>query len=110
MVRPELYAFCNEFYFVEKTVDAFVALRGQTRHFRIEALRDSGSNNYSTRVYIEEDFTLQPTYPAGGGDEPANPRTATLWVEWRDFPWTHRNSADEAIEQGLSFLEEHSRK
>ena len=68
---------------------------------RIDALEDlHNPGQFSTKAYIEEDLRLQPEFPAPGLTGPQHHR---VWVAL-DHAWTNRQSADAALEQALSFL------
>lgn len=99
-------SFANEHYVVAKSVEVEVRLKateGGPARIRIDAL-DGGKGEFTTRAYIEQSFTLQPTYPIIEGKKPA-PDVFETWVRY-ELPWTSRPTADAAISQGLSFLEE----
>jgi hypothetical protein len=110
MLRPAQYQFCNEFYFVEKSIEVVVTLKatGEPHRIRIDALYSPDSTiKYSTSSYIEEDVTVQPTYPQTDGKFDRKPERFRIWTAY-DLPWTDRNSADDVLAQALGFLEERS--
>jgi hypothetical protein len=102
MYDENLHSFCNEFYTVEKVIEVVVNLGGQSRRVRISALRDP-KGKFSTRAQIEEDITVQPTYPQSNGQFTNKPVSHRVWVVL-DFPWTDRTTADDALRQALGFL------
>lgn len=97
--------FCSEFYVVEKTVEVVVQILGESQTIRIEALQSLPQGKYSTRAYIQEHVTVQPTYPQTGSKFDRKPESVRVWVDY-DLPWTNRESADEALHQALGFLSE----
>jgi hypothetical protein len=105
MQTPERFSFCSEFCVVAKVVEVVVNLGGANRTVRIEALDRfySTQPSYSTRAYIQESVTVQPTYPQSNGRFERKPESMRVWVPY-DLPWTDRDSADGAIEQALGFL------
>ena len=107
MLNPAAYDFASEFYIVEKTIEVVVSIRGESQSIRIEALNNPDSDppsRYSTRAYIREDMTVQPTYPqSGGGQFDRKPTSVSVWVSY-DLPWTSRDTADAALSQALGFL------
>lgn len=88
----------TEFYVVEKTVELVVTMRGQSQRLRIEALRRS-DGVYSVSAYIRRRLASE-AFPGHDGDLIG----LDVWASY-DLPWTRRDSADDAIQQGLSFLE-----
>ena len=109
MLNPENYSFCSEFYFVEKSIEVIVSINGEPRRIRIDALHFPGSTvRYSTKSYIEEDITDQPTYPKNTPKFSRKQESIKTWIAY-DLPWTARNSADDAIAQALGFLEDRCR-
>ncbi len=100
------YDFWSEFYIVEKTIEVVVHIASENRQVRIEALYgpESGTR-YSTRSYIKEDVTVQPTYPSSSEGFSRKPESVSVWVSY-DLPWTSRDSADDALAQALGFLSE----
>ncbi len=110
MLDPSAYDFCSEFYIVEKAIEVVVSIGGETQQIRIEALYGPNSTTrYSTRAYIKEDVTVQPTYPQDSEGFGKKPESVSMWVDY-DLPWTARNSADDALAQALGFLGERCRK
>lgn len=105
MFNSSKHGFCSEFYTVEKTIEVVVSISGQDQRVRIDALYDHVSGNYCTKAYIEENLTVQPTFPQSNGAYGRAPQDYQLWVGY-DLPWTHRSTADDALDQALSFLEE----
>jgi hypothetical protein len=97
--------FCDEFYVVEKTVEVVAQILDEPKAIRIEALRSVPQGKYSTRAYIQECLTVQPTYPQTGSNFDRKPEDVRIWVDY-DLPWTDGESADEALNQALSFLKE----
>jgi len=109
MLESAHYAFCSEFYIVEKSIEVVVEIGGESHRIRIDALRASDSTDssvrYSTTAYIEEDITVQPTYPQTGEKYDRKPESVQVWIGY-DLPWTARSSADDALAQALGFLKE----
>jgi hypothetical protein len=104
MLNPQSYAFCREFYIVEKTIEVVVSIGGELNRIRIDALHGPGATiAYSTKAYIEEDITVQPTWPQSNGQFAQPPKSVSVWIDY-DLPWTDRSSADDAIAQALGFL------
>jgi hypothetical protein len=104
MPDPYMFPFCREFYVVEKSIEVVVTMKGDSRCVRINALHDLKQDHYCARVYIEESVFLEPEYPAN--DESGRREPASVWTAWTDFPWTHGNSAEQALRSALSFLRE----
>ncbi len=105
MITRSHIDFCNEFYVVEKTVEVVVQISGESQTIRIEALQSLLQGKYSTRAYIQEHVTVQPTYPKTGGKFDREPESMRVWADY-DLPWTNRESADDALNQALGFLSE----
>lgn len=105
MYNPQLHAFCSEFYIVEKTIEVVVPIRGQDERIRIDALQSLPSGDYSTRAYIEDEFTLQPTLPQENGQFVRNLESHRFWVNYY-LPWVKDSSADAALCRALAFLKE----
>jgi hypothetical protein len=101
-IGPDDYRDFTEFYFIERTVEAVVTLRGEFNRVRIDVLFD-GNSDYGIAAYLLQEIEVQPTYP--GGAAVANRQ---VWVRWSDFPWTNTSSADAALRQALGFLREQS--
>lgn len=92
---------CFEFYLVEKSIEVVVNLKvGSESTIRINALRDMKDNVYSTRAYVERRCNIQFAEEEGGREE-----QLTTWVEY-ELPWVRRDSADEALNDALSWLRE----
>ena len=90
---------CYEFYVVEKTIHVVVTLAaGGDATIRIDALRDMRSGEYSTTAYIERRFKLTL-----GDGEVADDSEFAAWVDF-ELPWTNRATADDALNQALSWL------
>ena len=105
MINNSNIDFCDKFYVIEKTVEVVVQISGESQTIRIEALQSLPQGNYSTRAYIQEHLTVQPTYPQTGSRFDRVPEDVRIWVDY-DLPWTSREGADAAIIQALSFLRE----
>lgn len=108
MLDPAQYQFCSEFYIVEKSIELVVTLKGSQgpSRIRIDALHSPESpRQYSTVSYIEEDITVQPTYPQSQGDHSSVTTSVRMWIAY-DLPWTDRQSADDVLKQALGFLRE----
>ena len=108
MLDPNNYSFCSEFYIVEKTVEVVVEMQDESRYVRIEALRER-DGHYSTRAYIQDRITVQPTNRQAGGETARPPTELWVWADL-DLPWTHLKSADDVLAQALSFLSERCAK
>ncbi len=90
-------------YFIEKTVDVTAEIAGEEKRIRIEAVRHQ-DGRFSTRAYIHEFVTVQPTYPQTGENFDRKPTDFGVWVDYSELPWTDGNSADSVIRQALGFL------
>jgi hypothetical protein len=66
------------------------------REYRIEAVRNT-DGTYDTRVLEMVEATIQHD----GKQEPV-----LMWVAAKGMPWTNRRSADAAIEQLLSLIDD----
>ncbi len=101
----------QEVYEVVKTVEVVAALKpqGDGSTIRIEVLRDAlnPGGDFSTRAYLQEDVTLQPTYPQDSNGFQRRPESMLIWAVWVDFPWTNRDTADGALQQALGWLRDH---
>ena len=97
----------SEAYEVVKT--AIVVMDEET--YRIEVLKSYSNPSvpFSTRAWIEEDVTVQPTYPQGPKGFERQPESREVWVDY-DLPWTARDTADGALAQALGFLAEQAKK
>jgi hypothetical protein len=105
MINNSNIDFCVEFYVVEKTVEVVVQISGKSQTIRIEALQSLPQGKYSTRAHIQENVTVQPTYPQTGSKFDHKPKDVCIWVNY-NLPWTDREGADEALNQALGFLKE----
>lgn len=83
---PKNYQFCFEFDVLEKTVVVSVTLSSEeVVQIQVEAFKTNNPNaNYTTSCKVLND---------GEG----------RYKHW-NFPWTARDSADDAIAQALSFI------
>ncbi len=106
MYNAGLHSFCSEFYTVEKSIEVVVSRKGKAERVRIDALKDEKMGHYCARAYIEENVTLQPTFPQSNGKYDRAPQDFRIWVVLTQFPWTHRSSADSVLSQALGFLKE----
>jgi hypothetical protein len=106
MYNSELHSYCSEFYTVEKTLEVVVSRNGESITVRLEALRNEETGRYSTRAFMDENVTLQPTYPQSHGKYEREAEDFRIWVPFPDFPWTDRDSADAVLMQALGFLRE----
>ncbi len=100
MFDPKQHNFCSEFYVVEKSIEVVVEIGGETKRVRIDALKNVRNCHYSTSAYVEENITVQPTYPKN-----RSPKDMSVWGTY-DLPWTNQDSADAALQQALGFLSE----
>lgn len=105
MYDKQRHGFCSEFYTVEKTIEVVVTIGGESETIRIDALKEGGTGEYSTKAYREEHLTVQPTYPQSGGSFDRAARDYRVWVDY-DLPWTNRDSSAAALNQALGFLKE----
>jgi hypothetical protein len=88
MLDPDMFPFCHEFYVVEKSIEVVVTINGNGTPVRIDAMHNLKADRYCAHVYIEECGFLKSADPV------------------EDFPWTHGNSAEQALRSALSFLRE----
>ncbi len=97
----------TEAYEVVRTVEVVVG----ERRYRIEVLKGdwNPATPFTTRCYVREDVTVQPTYPQASGGFARTPRSSQLWLGY-DLPWTACDSGDGALAQALGFLEERATK
>ena len=109
MISEASYSFSSEAYIVEKTIEVVAKIGENLETIRIEARRDLSHGRYSTRPFIEENVTLQPTYPKTGGKYDRSPQNFRIWVSY-DLPWTDGESADGVLSEALSFLEDRCSK
>lgn len=105
MFDTERHGFCSEFYTIEKSIEVVVNIQGQDTQIKIDALKDGRSGKFSTKAYIEEHVTLQPTYPQTRGSYDREAEDFRVWVSY-NLPWTDRDTADAALDQALGFLRE----
>jgi len=103
MFDPKQHDFCSEFYTVEKSIEVVVRIGGEQRRIRIDALRNARDGRVSTKAYIEEDVTVQPSYPQTGDTFGRKPEHIRAWISY-DLAWTNRDSAEGALQQALGFL------
>jgi hypothetical protein len=103
MFDPKHHDFCSEFYTVEESIEVVLRIAKEERRIRIDALRNARDGRFSTKAYIEEDVTAQPTYPQTGDSFDRKPKHIRVWISY-DLPWTNRDSAEGALQQALSFL------
>lgn len=109
MINAETLTEFSEAYHVEKTIEVVANLADGPTRVRIEALRSLGDGHYSTKAYVEEHITAQPTYPQSNGKHDRAPEDFRVWGSY-SLPWTHRNTADDALTQALGFLAEGIKK
>ena len=107
MVDPGHHAFCSAFYTVEKSIEVVVPIGGEERRIRIDALRNAPDGRFSTKAYIEEDITVQPSYPQTGDSFGRKPEHIRVWISY-DLPWTNQDSAEGALQQALGGLRPNS--
>ncbi len=105
MYDKAVHSFCSEFYTVAKSIEVVVKLRGGPSRIRIDALRSEIEGRFSTKAYIEESLTLQPTYPQTSGSFQRKPEEFRVWVDY-DLPWVDSDSADGALRRAVGFLAE----
>lgn len=103
MYDAKLHSFCTYFYVTEMAIDILVPIGEHDRRIRIEALKDCRTGRYTTRAYLEEAVTLQPTFPQTNGSFDRSPEEFSVWVNY-ELPWTDRDTAEQAIKQSLGFL------
>ena len=103
MLDPRHHDFCSEFYTVETSIEVVVAIRGEERRIRIDVLRNARDGRFNTKAYIEEDVTVQPTYPQTGDSFGRKPEHIRVWISY-DLAWTNRDSVEGALQQALGFL------
>jgi len=108
MIPPSSYESCSEAYVIEKTVEVVIRIGEQSQTVRIEALHNLRNGHFSTRAYIEEDVTVQPTYPQTNGNCDSPPKSYGVWVHY-DLPWTDGDSADGVLSEALDFLSDRCR-
>lgn len=104
MIPASAYKNCSEFYEVVKTVEFVMQYGEEDTLFRIEALHELQTNRFSTRVYYQEHFHLQPSYPVEKGKFMQKLADFRVWVPFPNAAWTDRDTADQAITQALGFL------
>jgi hypothetical protein len=104
MLEPAAFPFAFEFHEVEKSIEVTVVLRGEETRIRIEALR-AQDGNYSTSAYIEREVQLLEPLKNPEDVGEADFVRARTWVVY-ELAWTHRQTADDALAQALSFLRE----
>ncbi|WP_040551577.1 hypothetical protein [Rheinheimera nanhaiensis] len=105
MFNNQKHGFCSEFYTVKKTIEVVVPIQGADERIRIDALEDGQTGKFSTKAYIEESLTIQPTYPQSNGAFSRKPQDYRIWVDY-NLPWTNRDTVDDALNQALGFLKE----
>ena len=107
MINDSVLEKCTEAYEIEKTIDVVVKLKSshETKHVRIEALRDLSDNKYSTTAYVRENITVQPTYPQSKGNFDRKHSEMEIWIDY-DLPCTDGDSADAVLTRALGFLRE----
>jgi hypothetical protein len=103
MLEPSNYPFASEFYVVEKTIEVYVTINGESENIRIDALRCG--DVYSTRAFIQRNLMVQPAFPkTTDGELPAQEEVGQ-WVLY-DLPWTSGPNANGVLSQALGFLGE----
>jgi hypothetical protein len=107
MIDPASYEdFFGEAYTIEKTVEVRAQTDKEFLTFRIEALSDR-KGNYTTRVYQQEEITLQPANSKAG--EKYN--KFLVWVEVNyDLPVAPGKEADEVLRRARSCLRDRFKK
>ena len=101
MMDVSKYNFCSEFYAIEKSIEVVVKIGAEHQAIRIEALHSLTTGHYCIRSYIN----VPPTYPQTSETFDRKAGEMRTWIDY-DLPWTHCNSADEALNQALSSLKE----
>ncbi|MBB4347963.1 hypothetical protein [Aliirhizobium cellulosilyticum] len=87
----------SEHYVVARTEIVVANINGEDHHIRVEALDDQ-KGSFSTRAYILRSVKVGYEFPI-----PSDGLYADMWLDF-DLPWTHRDTAEGAIKQALSFL------
>lgn len=91
-----------------------VVLRGST-NVRLEVHKDYSNSNTPFKVHYLERVTvnLQPSYPSSeGGGQPRTFEQRTEDIDvWKraDYPWVAAQSAEDALNQALGWIQEHAR-
>ena len=88
MLESSDYPFASEFYTVEKSVEVYVNIKGESERIRIDALK--GKDGYSTRAYIERQLMVQPALPRAPDGTLSAKEEVRQWVDY-DLPWTRRD-------------------
>jgi len=100
----DLYSDYPEAYEVVKAV---IVVHGN-RHFRIEILQDIKKqfpDEFSTRVYVENDIQTTPTC-----SDDVLSKDARTWSSLIAFPSVHRATPEAAMSQTLGFLRDRYKK
>ena len=100
MIKNNSIQFTNEFYIIEKTVELLVPTKnGESINIRIEALYDCHKGIYQTKSYLKKECKF-----AFKSSEDETIYEKSIWIEDCNAPWTEKDTADEAIEQAISFI------
>ena len=106
MLDQSYFEDVQELYVVEKSIEVFAEVRGNSERIRIDALRheQDGLVRYSTTAFMEIAATVTPLRDCEDASEDVQPFNAQIWVSC-DIPWTDGGSADEVLNQALGFLQ-----
>src|SRR5437016_1380318 len=101
--NPHFSEMFSEMYDIVRTVEVVV----NEQRYRIEVVKGYSNTAipYSIRCYVEENVTVQPTYPITHGRHEGKPEDIAVWTHF-SLSWVIRDTADGALAQGLSFLHE----
>jgi hypothetical protein len=83
VLNAQLYDFCIECYGVAKTLEIVVKIMGENRRVKLEALEvlhGHQKGQFEIRAYIEEDITVQRTYPQSGEKLDRKPESVKVWI------------------------------
>ena len=94
--------FAETFATVEEAVELSVTIEGRREFLRIEALQ-GGEGAFFTNAYVKRRLQLASADGAAAGKG-----EFAVWVSY-DLPETNRSTANDAIDQTLSFLAERVR-
>lgn len=93
----------SEVYEVVRTVT--IVKRGKRYRLEVEKCYSNSLMPYTVSCWVEEDVTLQPSFPRGrGGKFEREPEVMHVWKRYLDLPWVAENDPDAALRYALVFL------
>ena len=97
----------SEVYEVVRTV--IIVMDDETYRIEVQKCYSNPKVPYTARYWVQENVTVQPTYPQTGDKFDRKPEEMAVWIHY-DLPWVAQNDPDIALSQALEFLAEGKRR